>query len=140
MQRGENIHARPSEKDFDTLAVIDHIKDFSDFLAAATQRYEFNASRITEIDTETQDILHYIELADTRKKITIYNRLSEIRRERRCCKNENDVLKPVYDWIKTSDQAVNRLPAVLGACRKTKDIVTNREYGLRTDILDGLVD
>lgn len=55
---------------------------------------------MTELENEMQDLLHYIEMAADKNAAVgskLYKKLADIRRRRRICKNEIDLLTPVYE-------------------------------------------
>ena len=136
MNRGDNLSIKKSEADFDSLNPDQRISDFVDFTTAVKRRFQYNNERVSELDVETQDILHFIEMSGTtRGRADVYKRLEKIRQERRQCKNENDMLKPIFDWIEKNTGSINSLNGAKGSCRKVKDVVTNRMYSMRTDVL-----
>ena len=109
------------------------VSDINDMIA----RFEGNKVRLFEIEDELQDIFHYIEIS-TYKSVPIgyklYRKLAELRRERRACKNENDLLQPIYEYFHATE-VLNRLTYVQGECSKAKEAIDNRYYTVRTDIL-----
>lgn len=126
------------KSDYDTLQPVDQIRAFLDFARSALTRYEENERRWQEYDQETQDLLHVIELSDNlnaSKGYDMYRRLAAVRRERRQCKNEMDLLKPVYDFF-ADKQTINQLAQVQGKCRACKELVDGRSYTLRTNVMD----
>ena len=126
------------KQEYDTLQPVDQIRAFLDFARSAVTRYEENERRWQEFDQETQDLLHVIELSDNlnaSKGYDMYRRLAAVRRERRQCKNEMDLLKPVYDFF-ADKQAINQLAQVQGKCRACKELVDSRSYTLRTNVMD----
>ncbi len=64
-----------------------------------------------------------------------YKKLAEVRRQRRNCKNENELLAPLYVFIQQNPKTVNELATVLGKCRAAKDAIEHRMYSARTDII-----
>jgi len=136
MNRGDNLVILRDEMDFDSLNADQRISDFVDFINNVKRRFQYNNERVSELDIETQDILHFIEMSGTtRGRADVYKRLEKIRQERRQCKNENDMLKPVHDWIEKNTGSINALNGAKGSCRKVKDVVANRMYSVRTDVL-----
>lgn len=88
-----------------------------------------------------QDLLHFIEMAADKNAnlgFKLYKRLAEIRRERRVCQNELDLLQPIYDAFGGGEK-LNVLAQVQGACRTTKQAIDGRAYTIRTDILDQFI-
>ena len=65
----------------------------------------------------------------------IFRRMSEALQVRRRCKDQNEVLQPLYNFI--SDKTLmNRLAQIQGDIVKAKEVANNRVYGCRTAILD----
>ena len=85
---------------------------------------------------------HYMEIGKF-KKVTdgyrMYRKLAELRRERRACKNENDLLWPIYEHFHATE-VLNRLSTVQGEVAKVKSAIDARYYQIRTDALDEWVD
>lgn len=66
--------------------------------------YELNQDIIRQTDEETQDLLHELELGNpknAREGYLIYKQLREVRQRRRLAKDENNLLKNMYDYFKT---------------------------------------
>ena len=114
------------------------IRDFVANVKAMVTRFETNKERIIEIENELLDLYHYIEIS-TYKKVPdgykLYRKMAELRRERRACKNENDLLQPIYEHFHATE-VLNKLANVQGECAKCKAAIDNRTYTVRTDILD----
>ena len=114
------------------------LRDFVANTKAMIARFEDNKNRIIEIENELQDLYHYIEIS-TYKKVPdgykLYRKMAELRRERRACKNENDLLQPIYEHFHATE-VLNKLTYVQGECAKCKEAIDNRFYAARTDILD----
>lgn len=124
--------------EYDSLHPEDTIRDFVSNIKAMISKYEYNIQRISEIENETQDLLHYIEMAPNKTVsggYKLYRKLADLRRERRACKNENDLLQPVYEHFHATE-VLNKLGIVQGACRGMKGTIDDRVYTIRTDILD----
>ena len=90
-------------------------------------------------DAEILDIEHYAELhpdLDGAEGYKVYGKLRDVRRERRKLKNENELLKPFYDWLGENTQAVKKLEQALGKTRNTAEVIDNRKYMTRTGVLN----
>ena len=112
----------------------DFVSSVKDMLA----RYEGNKTRIFEIEAELNDLEHYMEIGSFKNVpdgYKLYRKLAELRRERRACKNENDLLQPIYEHFHATE-VLNRLTIVQGEVTKCKDAIDARVYTVRTDILD----
>lgn len=65
--------------------------------------YEKNQETIKEIEDELNDVNHEIELStpkDMYKGYLMYKTVRELRQRRRQCKDENALLKDMYDFLK----------------------------------------
>lgn len=134
---GKRIVSDSKGDAFDTLSPEKTLKDFLDFARNVLSRYEGNLSRISELESAQQDILHKIELSDKMNAChgyDMYQKLFEIRSERRDCKDENDLLKPLYQYF-ADKMVINKLAQLQGNCRTAKQIICNRSYTARTDIV-----
>jgi len=126
------------EYDYDSMNPVEELKTFVAFSKAVVKRYEENLRLIDRYDEETQDILHKIELGndmDCSNGYIMYRLLREVRRERRCAKSEVDLLKPVYEFLSSNKDLPDKLARLQGECRQMKDVISNRKYALRTDIV-----
>lgn len=138
MNQGDKL-TRNDSNDFDSLCPIEKISGFVHFTDEVNSRFTYNNDRVSELDIETQDILHYIEMSGiTKGRADVYKRLEKIRQERRRCKNENDMLKPIHDWIEHNKAAIQALSRAQGSCSNVKNVVSNRMYSVRTDALNDL--
>ena len=140
-----NIGNRNSEKavlhyniDYDSTKPEETIRNFVGDIREMIARYDGDKARLIEIEAELQDLLHYIEIANF-KRVTdgykLYRKIAELRRERRACKNEIDLLWPIYEYFHATE-VLNRLTTVQGNVSKAKEAIDQRVYGVRTDILD----
>lgn len=123
--------------DYDTLHPEQTFKDFCAAVREMISRYESDKDRLVELENEMQDILHYIELSgdkDIQAGFKLYKKLAIVRRERRDCKNEMDLLQPVYDAFHETS-LLTKLTDVLGKVRSNQQFVETRCYSVRTDIL-----
>lgn len=124
--------------DYDTTKPEEVIRSFVAGIKASISRYADNKQRITEIETELVDLEHYIEIEDYKpvpKGYSLYRKMAELRRERRACKNENDMLQSIYDYFHATD-VLNKLTAVQGQCSRVKSAVDMRVYTVRTGVLN----
>ena len=89
-------------------------------------------------ERKMQDILHYAEMAEKRNSKTgykVYKELAAVRKERRACKNEIQLLSSVYDMCQKSN-IMNQLTMAQGSCRSVRETIEGKWYTARTDILD----
>ena len=114
------------------------LKTFVSDIKGMLSRYEGNKNRIVEIEQELQDIYHYMEIAAYKKVpdgYKLYRKIAELRRERRSCKNEIDLLWPIYEYFHGTD-ILNKLSYIQGEVSKMKGAIDNRTYQVRSDVLD----
>lgn len=124
--------------DYDSTKPEETIRNFVSDIRGMVSKFEWNRARIAEIETELVDLEHYIEIASYKtvpNGYRLYRKLAELRRERRACKNENDLLQPIYEYFHATE-VLNRLSAVQGECTKAKNAIDGRCYLVRTDILE----
>lgn len=124
--------------DFDSLLAADKTREFLTFARDVISRFEGDQARQAELESETQDLLHYIELSpnmNAAQGYSLYRKLANIRRERRDCKNEIDLLKPLYDYL-SDKKVINDLSQIQGKCSASKQSISRRQYTLRTDVMD----
>lgn len=138
------VPARPilfGTDEYDTLNPEENIKNFCAFIRQAISRYEGDKDRLSELDSQMQDVLHFIEMSkdkDVQHGYKLYKKLCEIRRERRACKNEIDLLYPVYEAFHGT-KLLDQLGSVQGNCKQAKKTITNKGYSIRTDVLDEFI-
>ena len=124
--------------DYDSTKPEETIRNFVSDIRGMVSKFEWNRNRISEIETELVDLEHYIEIASYKtvpNGYKLYRKLAELRRERRACKNENDLLQPIYEYFHATE-VLNRLSTVQGECAKAKNAIDGRCYLVRTDILE----
>lgn len=125
--------------EYDTTNPVEHISNFVSFSKLVITRYEENDRLVGVYDKETQDVLHYIELHDNLNAARgndMYKKLREIRRKRRQCKNEMDLLEPAYNFFKTHEKDLtDQLSVVQGKCKQLKAGIDGRQYTLRTGVI-----
>ena len=125
------------ESNFDSLCPEEKIRDFLTFARAVVSRYEDDERLQSDSEAQTQDLLHYMELSDNMNAAEgfgMYKKLTDVRRIRRDCKNEIDLLKPVYDFLVSGD-LIKQLEQLQGKCRIGKQTISGRQYTLRTDVM-----
>lgn len=133
--KNEIMHYRV---DYDTTNPESKLRVFVSEVKAMVNRYEQNDTRLKEIETELCDLEHYMEIAPLQsapKGYKLYRKLRELRIERRACKNENDLLRPVYDYFHATT-VITKLSAVSSEVSKTKAAINSRCYTIRTNALN----
>ena len=124
--------------DYDSTKPESTIRNFVSDIKGMLSRFEGNKARLFEIEDELQDIMHYIEISGKKKvpeRLKLYAKLMELRQERRSCKNENDLLQPIYEYFHATE-VLNKLSHIQGECSKAKTAIDGRTYLVRTNILD----
>lgn len=124
--------------EFDSLLAVDKTRDFLAFARDVISRYEGNVRRQKELEDQTQDLLHAIELSPRQNAANgykMYQKLFDVRNERRQCKNEIDLLKPLYDYL-ADKRVINDLTQIQGKCNTSKQNISHRQYTLRTDVMN----
>lgn len=140
----EHVEPRPilySGEEYDFLHPEETIRNFCAAVRDMIGKYEADKERLSKLESEMQDLLHYMEMGknkNAREGFKLYQRLCEVRRERRVCKNEIDLLQPVYNAM-TDSSILGTLGRIQGDCRTAKQIISNKGYTVRTDILDDFV-
>lgn len=140
----EHVDPRPmlfNSLGYDTLHPAERIKAFCSDVREMISRYEGNKERFDQLEREMQDLLHFIEMSGDKNAnigFKLYKRLAEVRRERRICKNEMDLLQPVYMNFKETD-LLNILGRIQGSCKDIKKQIDGRAYTVRTDILEDFI-
>lgn len=105
------------------------------------QTYEKNKNDIKRIEGELQDILHEIELTNSKDMYSgykLYKEIRELRIERRRCKDENQLLEDMYNYLKTNQgqQFKNKIQQIQGNSAKIAKAQADRIYTPRqkTDV------
>lgn len=125
----------------DSLHPEETLRQFAKLLREANSRLTALMEYEQQCNNKTQDILHYMELSNNQnasRGYALYKHLAEIRRERRACKEEIELLTPVVEFINSlgdTNQFLGRVTQVQGKCRSMKTSAANRVYRLRTSTL-----
>lgn len=129
--------------EYDSLQPAEAIKSFLGFLRTVKPRYDENFRLVGEADLKSQDLLHKIEMSedmDAPHGYDMYKRIREIRRERRVCKNENDLLRPIVNYLEQNPSVIGDLERLQGACQQLKETINGRRYTMRTDVFSDLLE
>ena len=116
----------------------EHIRDFVATMKDMISRYHEGRRKISSLEAEMQDILHFIEMGkdkDIQKGFKLYKRLQEIRKERRRCKNEVELLAPVFEAFNEKN-LMSQLESLADECDRTKKFIDGRSYVMKTQILE----
>ena len=98
--------------------------------------YERNIQIIKQAEEELNDLNHEIEFADPKdmyKGYLLYKNIRELRLKRRCAKEENELLKELYEYVTSSNgQGVkSSLQKIQGHAVKLREIQESRTYNPR---------
>lgn len=95
--------------------------------------YERNLEIIKQTEEELMDLEHEIELSapkDMYKGYLAYKEVRDIRIKRRKAKEENELLKDMYDYLKSQQgqSFKNKIQSIQGASVKLRDAQEHRTY------------
>lgn len=97
------------------------------------KNYERNEERIKCIEGELNDLNHEIELTPSRNMYSgylLYKAIRELRIERRGCKEENELMKDMYEYFKGQQgQAFkSKIQQIQGSAAKLREVQEHRTY------------
>lgn len=95
--------------------------------------YERNLEIIKQAEEELMDLEHEIELSapkDMYKGYLVYKEVRDVRIKRRKAKEENELLKDMYDYLKSQQgqSFKNKSQSIQGASVKLRDAQEHRTY------------
>lgn len=125
--------------EYDSLHPIDQLRSFVSFLRAVQSRFDDNFRIVGECDLQGQDILHKAEMGDdldVKRGFKLYKTIREVRRKRRACKNENDLLRPICAYLEKHPDLISQLERLQGEVAQFQSAIDNRRYTMRTDIFE----
>lgn len=101
--------------------------------ADVVKNYERNMENIKRIEDELNDINHEIELSspkDLYKGWLMYKTIRDLRIERRRCKEENELMKDMYEYFKSQQgQAFkSKIQQIQGNAAKLREVQERRTY------------
>lgn len=99
--------------------------------------YPENYDRITKLKDQADDLVHIIEFTplDIQRGYKYAKQLQDIRRERRILKDDNELLRPMYDFLSQgSSQAFrNGFANALQRARHREKALPERVYSPRSE-------
>lgn len=134
----QNRTFRAAPKNYDVLNAEEMIRIFGLFLRSVISRVEENQRVLEEAEARETDLSHCMELVEDlteKERRMLYRRLTQTLQTRRACKVENEILIPLYNYIRDK-VLVNKLGQIQGQIAGVKEVVGNRVYGCRTTVLD----
>lgn len=129
--------------EYDLLNAEAALKAFLDFSRELAPKYHAAVANNDELDKETQDILHFMELEgdmNAAKGYKAYRALAEVRRQRRLCKNEIELMEPLVNFVETNQSFFKQMEGLLGRIRIIKQAISNRSYAMRTGAVQSIID
>ena len=98
-----------------------------------TEKYEENVETIKQIEGELQDLLHEIELSNSKDMYSgwkLYKEIRELRIKRRQAKDENQLLEEMYNFLneQPSQKFKNKVQQIQGNSAKIAKAQENRTY------------
>lgn len=118
--------------------VSDVLCEFLSCLRMAEDSLRMAEDEMDRTNSETQDILHRLELYDDRYHTVaaLGRKMREVRRRRRVAKETVELLTPLLEWADENKKFLTGLQKVLGDLRKIERRQEGRTYMPRTDILE----
>lgn len=98
---------------------------------SVTKQYELNQDIIRKCEGEIQDLLHEIEIGNSKNAYEgylLYKELREIRIARRNAKDENEQLNELYNYLKSHLNLKQSLQYIQSKCQKKANMQENRTY------------
>jgi hypothetical protein len=97
------------------------------------KNYERNEDRTRCIEEELNDLNHEIELTPSKNMYSgylLYKSIRELRIERRRCKEENELMKDMYEYFKGQQgQAFkNKIQSIQSNAAKLREVQEHRTY------------
>lgn len=98
-----------------------------------TKNYERNVEEIRRIEEELNDLNHEAELSEPKdmyKGYLLYKAIRELRIERRRCKEENELMKDMYEYFKSQQgQAFkSKIQQIQGSAARLREVQERRTY------------
>lgn len=95
--------------------------------------YERNEERVKAIEGELNDLNHEIELTPSRNMYSgylLYKSIRELRIERRQRKEENELMKDMYEYFKgqQGQSFKNKIQQIQGNAAKLREVQERRTY------------
>lgn len=106
------------------------IEDFLKFLREAEEKFNIAQEEEIELNNQTQDILHFLELEKHpyHEYAKLAKKLKTVREERRKAKDYIQETGPIITWLENNRQTIKNLEQLLGTVRKAEKSTANRIY------------
>lgn len=97
------------------------------------KNYERNEDRIRCIEEELNDLNHEIELTPSKNMYSgylLYKSIRELRIERRRCKEENELMKDMYEYFKgqQGEAFKKKIQQIQGNAARLREVQEHRTY------------
>lgn len=112
------------------MKISEAIEQFKNFVTDMQVRYGIDFENVNLCDKASQDLLHEIELGDSKKVDKSAHQLSKVRKARRIYKDYIENCQPLIDLLNTNEGKIfmKKLSECLGATRKVEKGFANRKY------------
>ena len=118
------------------MSVSNKLADALHLLDDCIKHHAYHYGNVGEMDKETQDYLHMLELDNLpwNERAKVATKLCNCRRERRESKDMADMLTPIADYLNSTEgaRALNQLKQTLGKVRQAEGRLKNRTYSLKS--------
>lgn len=116
-----------------TNIVNNYSSTFISIFNDVVRKYESNLEVIKQTEEELNDVYHEIELGksqDMYHGYLLYKSVKDLRMKRRQAKDENDLLKDMYDYIKSQpgQSFKSKIQSIQGNSVKVYDAQNRRTY------------
>ena len=116
-----------------TNIVNNYSSTFISIFNDVVRKYESNLEVIKQTEEELNDVYHEIELGksqDMYHGYLLYKSVKDLRMKRRQAKDENDLLKDMYDYIKSQpgQSFKSKIQSIQGNSVKVYDAQNHRTY------------
>lgn len=100
------------------------------------KKYESNVEIIKKTEDELNDVYHEIELGkaqDLYGGYKLYKQVKDLRMQRRQAKDENDLLKDMYEYVKSQpgQSFKSKIQSIQGSSAKVYEAQNRRTYNPR---------
>lgn len=120
--------------------LISYVDTIGEILKDVPAKFEANLRQIDHLEKETNDLIHALELLDVDEEQAAQyaTDIRKNRLERRRCKDENVVLKPLYDFIKLHPKLAKEMKTCHEETKKACRLLKGRYYNprVRTDLIE----
>ncbi|PZM64834.1 hypothetical protein [Paenibacillus dendritiformis] len=110
--------------------ILKSAEKLRDIIATAPRQFDENDRKIEQFDKESGDLLHAVELLtyDDEQAAQYIEEIRKNRRSRRLRKDQNMVLKPLVDYIRSRPKLLQELRDVCRETEKAAKVLEERSY------------